>query len=434
MPPSIRIETISSGPKARLGLVFSTKDRTHFSLRALEALMREDDLDLYWMDGSRTPEGIALPQELASTLPRLREVHYGVIGGPDAAIIYSLTFLLAQGYEYIGLLENDILMPGDWYSHTMGLFAAGERDGLRVGAVSARCLSGRRLLQRHGYAISSNLGAGMIIMRADAVRAVLSRYRTPTGPEIQAAFIAATGINPLSTLPEATEPWRAAADWNFDIAMLMEGYVSLAHSPSLARHLDTAFADNPMMQLQTSVDAAEVDEVAFTRYRAQMARLVSASAGGSLASAPLYDAATQCWTAFPHEIACADPAFIKGRWELKWSQCLGPFAWISQDAGCEIAIPVYAEKCSLICGFGPECGAADIAMGDKYGHLDCRAPDATLTMVGLEPMRTPGATLRLTVRRPGFAFYGLMTSRIQAWQRAAYPFDYSTIAPLIPTV
>jgi hypothetical protein len=433
MPPSIRIETLSSGARAKLGLIFSTKDRTHFSQRAVEALMGEDDLDLFWMDGSRTPEGIALPRELASTLPRLREVHYGVVGGPDAAIIYGLTHLLGQGYDYIGLLENDILLPGDWFGHTMRLFEAGERDGLKVGAVSARCLANRRLLQRHGYAISSNLGAGMIIMRADAVRAVLSRYRTVTGPEIQAAFIAATGINPLATLPEATEPWRAAADWNFDIAMLMEGYVSLAHSPSLARHLDTAFADNPMMQLQTSVDVAEVDEAAFARYRTHMARTVPGTAGGSLGALPLFDRQTQCWTAFPHEIACADPSFIKGRWELKWSQCLGPFAWIAQEAGCEIALPVFAEKSSIICGFGPECGAADIAMGDRYGHLDCRAADATLTMVGLEAMTTPGATLRLTVRRPGFAFYGLMASRIQAWQRGRYDFDYRTIAPLIPT-
>jgi hypothetical protein len=385
------------------------------------------------VDGSRTPEGLALPRELASALPRLREIHYGVVGGPDAAITYSLSYLRDQGYEYIGLLENDILLPGDWLSHTMGLFAAGERDGLRVGAVSARCLKNRRLLQRPGYAVSFNLGAGMIIMRAEAARTVLARYRTIGGREIQAACLAVTGINPFPTAPEATEHWRAAADWNFDIALLLEGMACLAHSPSLARQLDTDFADNPLMQLQTTVDPSEVDDAAFALYRTHMARMVPLAAGGSLAAAlPQFDVQTQCWTAFPHEIAAADPSFVKGNWELKWSQCLGPFAYVAKDAACEITLPVFAEKCSIICGYGPECGAADIAMGDKYGHLDCRAAEPTLTIVGLEGITSPNGQLRLAVRRPGFAFYGLMISRVQAWQRCRYDFDYSTIASLIP--
>jgi hypothetical protein len=432
MPPAIRVETLSSGPKARLALVFSTKDRTQFSRRSLEALMRDDDLDLFWVDGSRTAEGLALPRELAPALPRLREIHYGVVGGPDAAIIYSLTYLRDQGYAYIGLLENDILMPGDWYGHTMGLFAAGERDGLRVGAVSARCLKNRRLLQRHGYAVSFNLGAGMIIMRHEAVTAVLSRYRTIGAREIQAACLAATGINPFPTPPEATEHWRAAADWNFDIAILLEGMACLAHSPSLARHLDTDFADNPLMQLQTAFDPADIDDAAFARYRTHMARIAPFPASRSLAALPQFDVQTQCWTAFPHEIAAADPAFVTGPWELKWSQCMGPFAYVAKDSGCEIVVPVFAEKCSIICGYGPECGAVDIAMGDRLGHLDCRAAAPTLTIVGLESITTPNGELRLTVRRPGFAFYGLMTSRVQAWQRGRYDFDYRNIAALIP--
>ncbi len=431
MPPAIRIETVSDGPKARLALVFSTKDRTHFTRRSLEALMRDDPLDLYWVDGSRTAEGFALPSEIAPALPRLREIHYGVVGGPDAAIVYSLTYLRDRGYDYIGLLENDILLPGDWLSHTMELFAAGERDGLTVGAVSARCLKNRRLVQRRSYAVSFNLGAGMIIMRQEAVRSVLARYRTIGGREIQTACLAATGINPFTTPPETTEHWRAAADWNFDIALMMEGMACLAHSPSLARHLDTDFADNPLMQLQTTVDPGEVDEAAFARYRAHITRFAPFSAGGSLAALPQFDLQTQCWAAFPHEIAAADASFIKGRWELKWSQCLGPFAYVAKETACEITLPVFAEKCSIICGFGPECGAADIAMGDRHGHLDCRAPEPTLTIVGLDGITTPDGELRLVVRRPGFAFYGLMTSRVQAWQRARYDFDYRTIAPLI---
>ena len=432
MPPAIRIETYATAPRAKLGLVFSTKDRTHFSRRSLEPLMRDDPLDLFWVDGSRTEEGLGLPRELAPTLPRLREVHYGVVGGPDAAIIYSLTHLLNAGYEHIGLLENDVLLPGDWLSHTMGLFTAGERDGLAVGAVSARCFKNRRLLQRPGYAIAYNLGAGMIILTREAARAVLSRYRTVGGREIQAAFLAVTGINPLQTAPEQTEHWRGAADWQFDVALLQEGLCSLAHSPSLARNLDTNFADEPIMQVQTTVDPGEVDEAAFAAYRAHVARQALPEAGGSFGAVPQFDLQTQSWIAFPHEIAAANPAFITGRWQLKWSQTLGPFAYVAQEAGCEIKLPVFSEKCAIICGYGPECGAADIVMGGKYGKLDCQAIEPTLTVVGLEGITNPQGELRLTVTRPGFAFYGLLTSRIQSWQRGRYDFDYRTIANLIP--
>ena len=432
MPPAIRIETISTGPKAKIALVFSTKDRTDFSRRSLEALMRDDPLDLFWVDGSRTEEGLALPAELTPLLPRLREIHYGVVGGPDAAIIYSLTYLRDQGYEYIGLLENDVLLPGDWLSHTMGLFAAGERDGLRVGAVSARSFKNRRLLQRPGYAISFNIGAGMIILTHEAVRSVLSRYRTAGGREIQATFLAATGINPLPEPPEQTEHWRAAADWSFDIALLMDGFCSLTHSPSLARNLDTSFADNALMQLQTEMTPTDIDDAAFARYREHVARLAPLAGGGTFAGLPLFDTETQCWITFPHELAAANPAFIAGRWKYKWSQCLGPFAFVAQEPGCEIRLPVFSEKCSVLCGFGPDCGAATVSMGDKAGLLECRAAEPTVSIVTLEPMTFPNAEIRLTVQRPGFEFYGIMTSRIQPWQRGRYDFDYRTIAPLIP--
>jgi hypothetical protein len=71
-------------------------------------------------------------------------------------------------------------------------------------------------------------------------------------------------------------------------------------------------------------------------------------------------------------------------------------------------------------------------MGDKAGLLECRAAEPTVSIVTLEPMTFPNAEIRLTVQRPGFEFYGIMTSRIQPWQRGRYDFDYRTIAPLIP--
>jgi hypothetical protein len=427
----LRIKKVRPGPKADVALVFSTKDRTEFSCQTLEPLMRNDPFDLYWVDGSDTEEGRALPEEMAPRIPRLREIHYGVVGGPDTAIVYSLTYLRDKGYSYIGLLENDVLLPGDWFRPTMNLFTLGERDGLRVGSVSARCFRTRRLLQRPDYTIVYNTGAGMIMLKHDAVCSVLSRYRTTTGPEIQSIFLALTGVDPLSTALGETEYWGAATDWNFDISLLLDGYVSLATAPSLARNLDTRFDDNEIVQLLDHFDLSEVDDTAFTRFRERLLYRAHTNETASLSALPHFDLRTNCWNAFAHEVAAANRDFVRGNWKLKWSQCFGPFVFVAQEAGCQIEVPIFSEQSMLLCGFGPNCGSAEVEMGNTTAFIDCKRPEATNSAVGLEPMTEPGSMLRITVRESGFQFYGLMTSRVQSWHRGRYDFDYKTIAGII---
>ena len=133
------------------GFVYSTRDRTELSRRTFPAVTAEGDFDLYWIDGSETPEGQVLPDEMCSDTQQLCEIHRGVTGGPDAAIVYGLSYLLDAGYDYIGLLENDVLLAAGWYAVLKRLFSLGKRDGLRVGAATVRTYDKRSLWHQRSF-------------------------------------------------------------------------------------------------------------------------------------------------------------------------------------------------------------------------------------------------------------------------------------------
>ena len=48
-----------------------------------------------------------------------------VIGGPDAAIQFSLKRLLALGYDFVGLIENDIQLKPGWLPAMLAASLAG---------------------------------------------------------------------------------------------------------------------------------------------------------------------------------------------------------------------------------------------------------------------------------------------------------------------
>ena len=65
---------------------------------------------MIWNDGSERTEVPDLSRYFTLKHARLVETNYGIKGGPDAAIRFGLRRLLkGLGYDYIGLLENDIL-------------------------------------------------------------------------------------------------------------------------------------------------------------------------------------------------------------------------------------------------------------------------------------------------------------------------------------
>src|ERR1700722_18182828 len=146
----------------KLARGYSTKDQVELTKQTLPRI-RDIGADLYWCDGSRTEEGRTFFLDRDDHLEFKRTTR--VFGGADAAIAWKLSTMLASNarYTHIGLIENDVLLDDGWLAPTLALFERGEQDGLSVGAVSPRSYVDRALIQRDGYAVMHNIGAGAII-------------------------------------------------------------------------------------------------------------------------------------------------------------------------------------------------------------------------------------------------------------------------------
>ena len=80
-------------PRARVAVAYSTKDRTEQTRLTVAPLIDDPNIDLYWFDGSTTDLGRQLPFELCPDHTAICEVHQGVVGGPDCAIMHALQTL-----------------------------------------------------------------------------------------------------------------------------------------------------------------------------------------------------------------------------------------------------------------------------------------------------------------------------------------------------
>jgi hypothetical protein len=256
--PCVQIKTLR--PKEnKIAIAFSSKGRFDLTDKTLIPLLAHD-VDVFWIDG--TPPGPERDKsfEFYECFSGLKEIHRNVGGGPDAAIQYALNHLYLLGYEYIGLLENDVLLQPGWFEKTMGLF---DTPGLDVGAVSARCLQNRILKPMNGFAIMSNVGAGNIIFRREMAQLILWNYLQPQLWMLQMVFDHKTGIPyPIPTAVKRRENWQAhlpavvmSCDWWFEAVMLAHDHYTLAPTPSMAIDLDPKVEDAPVMV--ATMEAAE---------------------------------------------------------------------------------------------------------------------------------------------------------------------------------
>jgi hypothetical protein len=113
-------------------------DRYLFTLQSLQSLDTEGGFDLIWNDGSKEPGVPALSRNYKFQNAKLVEINYGVTGGAECAVYFGLWRLLELGYDYVGLIENDILFRPGWFRSLMKLFsfAARRRRG-RLKATSS---------------------------------------------------------------------------------------------------------------------------------------------------------------------------------------------------------------------------------------------------------------------------------------------------------
>ena len=293
----------------RVAIAFSSKDRVELTRRTIEPLLQPDKFTLLWCDGSNMPEGQDFFTNHAFGNAMKREVR----GGSCRYIVYALTTLLALGVDYVGLCENDVLLDPDWFEPTMALFEQGKADGLEVGAVSARNYEDRVLIQRDGYSINHNLGAGMVIFSRQAAEIILQTYRTGWTSENRKIFSILSGIDIGSFWAFKGGEHMLCADWAWDHILAAHGMCSLALTPAKATQLEDIAAMG--LKMVAAPMQSRVDQHAYETFRERSARI---RAGGLTlpvqAGDRLYHDGAH--VIFPHQIAQLG-GYYEGDWHFK---------------------------------------------------------------------------------------------------------------------
>lgn len=406
----------------RVGIAFSTKDRTDLSRQSIMPLLQPHEFDLWWLDGSATLEGQELPEEYNHGM----HVVSGVRGGPDCAIVYALTEMLKAGYEYIGLVENDVLLQEGWFERTMALFEKGAEDGLHVGAVSARAYDDRILVQRGGYAVMFNLGAGHVVFTRQAAELVLANYRTGWWPDTRALFSQLSGIDIGRYACFRGNAQWTTADWHFDAVLAQHGLASLALTPCAA---DMIGQDPPLEAQGLRLVDREVDQLrndaAFEHYvdrtlaihngywRPQVIEPVhrtTMNGGASLV--------------FPHQLS--EPVW-RGDWRLKWSQGFGPFSWRANEDAASLTQEIYGPCVFLVSG-GARPVTVKIVDTESGYEVEPEVPPAEH---GITQLAVPGNVsyrrLHMTAGE-GLVFYGIQCQEPQPVTNQK--FDHSDLPPV----
>lgn len=232
-------------PGDRVGFALSSKDRVSFTRQTIEAMDTDSGFDIIWNDGSDEPEARALPGNFHFRNARLVEVNYDVRGGPDRSICFGLERLLHLGYDYVGLIENDIVMQPGWFCQLMNLFELAAADGIVCGAATVRSYEGRVLEHRSGYSINWGTGAGMILFSRPAAEVILHQYsklRMSTA-SIMRFYSRLFRIALNMCVQDKEGRWipqdsRLTLDWGYTPMLYMHGYTSVGSIPNLARDLE----------------------------------------------------------------------------------------------------------------------------------------------------------------------------------------------------
>jgi hypothetical protein len=230
-------------PQSKVGFALSTRDRFVYTMRAVKSLDAEGGFDLVWNDGSEQNEVPELSRYFAFRNARLVEVNYGVKGGADAAIQFGLRRLLELDYDFVGLVENDVLLASGWLGAMRDTFEAASQEGIAVGAVSALSYQSRVLEYRQNYSIDWARGAALALLTREAAQLLLENYSRleTTSQQIRGFYAEQFGV--ALHVPEWAVGGRwmdgpMTLDWGYAPLLYSNGYACVGTIPSLARDLE----------------------------------------------------------------------------------------------------------------------------------------------------------------------------------------------------
>lgn len=427
----------------RVAIALSTKDRVELSEQSLVPLLQPHKFDLFWSDGSSTAAGEKFAQDNAT---RTVVSNMNVRGGADAAIVFSLTTPLnhPNNYDYVGLVENDVLLDVDWFEPTMDLFRQGASDGLEVGAVSARCYSDRILVARDHYAVMHNLGAGQVVFSRRAAQLVLDNFRTGFTTENRRVFNQLSGLDLARTSPFVRDPHITCADWQFDRILAEHGLASLALTPARCQMIGQvpSLEEQGLHLVQAGDDLSMYrHDHAFEWFRDRTAMIRDGRL--RLPDSRFLRDEQGNTTIFPHQVRMLGGRY-EGDWQLKWCQGFGPFAWKAPDEKfsnsgqmAHLSRRVFAPRvlvpisgpCSLIVSGGEHGGRITVA-DEQSGYeitqeLPPEGPQGQAVNFAI-PGNIAYRNIRLTALTPGVTFYGLSVREPQPVFPAA-KFDHSVL-------
>lgn len=416
----------------KVAIAFLSKDRVELSKQSIVPLLdgaRKGQYHIFWCDGSNTQEGEHLVWDLGYPTVNSR---LNVRGGAGAAIVYALTELLnhEENYTHVGLVENDVLLPGDWFPDTFDLFDRGRVDGLVVGAASARCFVDRILFQRDGYAVMHNTGAGMIVLTREAAEIVLKTFRTHWSSDNRRIFAKLSGIDIGTYWAFRTNEHYLTADWGWDAVLAAHGLASLALAPSPIEMIGQV---PPLVEqgLELAVEFVEAlrNEDAFNDYRARqlLIRQNTLSLGVSLQFH--HDPNTGIWTYFPHQMHMLGGKF-EGDWRFEECRGFGTFKWVAGMT--DVIFPtmwgtVFGTAAILVSG-GKAGGKIEVLADSGFRVTPDLPPEGENgSVLQLEvPGHLRQREIRITALTPSVTFYGIQTRERQAFLPEA-KFDHSVL-------
>lgn len=411
----------------KLALAYSTKDRVELTRRTHPRVIGAK-YDLFWCDGSKDESALDFFRS-APTVGNVKRFD-GVRGGADAAIVFALSEMLKHpGYTHVGLLENDVLLPENWYQQVKDLFDAGEREGLAVGAVSCRTYEDRILIQRDGYAVLHNAGAGHIVFTRRAAQLVLDYYRTGWWADNRATFSQLSGIDIGEYGAFRTYDTPITADWHYDTILAKHGFATLGATPSSVEMIGQ---DPPLEEQGLKIATAPVKErenfEAFDRFRARTKLIRDGKL--TLGLKPWLSQRDQNgirnYIYFPHQFDRLG-ASVGSEWQMKWSQGYGPFSLVASEDGATFKVPVYGPCCLLMSGGENGAGVhvADLATGWQAQPV----MHAEQGMQNIMMIQIPGGFRYRdihVVATAGARLFALQTVDEQPWNERRW-FEYSQL-------
>jgi hypothetical protein len=410
----------------KLAIGYSTKDRPELTNETLSRIKLPQHGDLYWCDGSVTDEGRDMPRKFGYIADR-------VTGGADAAIAWKLSYMLNHSpaqhpsYSHIMLLENDVLLDEDWYEPTMNLFREGIRDGLAVGAVSARSYVDRVLVQRDGYAVMHNLGAGMVIFTREAAEIALRTFRTHWWPDSVRLFAMLSGVDLRTYAAFRGAENFLTTDWGWEAQLARHGLASLALTPAKCQMI----GQNPPLEKQgleltmsgapDPLDYRALDGLCWERYVRSLARIRKGECAFELPGLVHRDGAGMLF--FPHQMGALDASW-HGTLELQWNQGYGPFAYRAGPGGASLSVHI-SGSASFQCSGG--IAGSIVTIEDHRSGFKAQPS----LPPGNEPISivVPGSVVPRTVRMtlgPGAVFYGLACTEPQMLD-TTWKFDWDQL-------